>query len=281
MSYSPTQTARYRRCPTKWYLTREGWTPRAVYKNRIAAVAGQAFHAWAEQYYHSGRKEISPLVAQAAFDSGIEELREHGHEIYADDELRQYPAYLEEGIKQYPKNDPIPNIWELLAFEDELGDGSRMDLGGRNQYGTPFCLDFKTTMWCKPDDIQKRLNEYLYSWQCYHYADKYGKKLGEPVKQFHIALVVFRPVFTVVLQTFEIEPEVMEWWRKSADLYWIQMSKMEDWPIKNIPMDVEHHDKWGKCEFYDFCFKYGREESLADAAYIKIDRPKTGGLSPE
>lgn len=279
MSFSPTQTARYRRCPTKWWLTREGWTPRAVYKNRIAAVAGQSFHAWAEQYYRSNRSDTSPLIAQAAFEGGIEELRAHGHELYADDELTSYPALLEQGVKLYPANDPIPKSWELLAFEEELEDGARIDLGGRNANGRPFCLDFKTTMWCKPDDIPNRLNEYAYSWQCYHYADAYGRKLGEPVNQFCIVFIVFRPVFTVVLRTFEIEPEVMEWWQNSAGQYWNEMQALKDEPLNMIPMDVEHYDKWGKCEFYDACFKYGKDPELMDAHYIQIERRKTGGVN--
>ncbi len=279
MSFSPTQTARYCRCPTKWWLTREGWTPQAVYKNRIAAIAGQAFHAWAEQYYRSNRELVSPLVAQAAFDDGIVELQEQGHTIYAEEELVQYPAVLEQGVKLYPKHDPIPKSWELLAFEAELGDGSRLDLGGRNAYGRPFCLDFKTTMWCKPDDVQARLREYLYSWQCYHYAHRYGQHLGEPVTQFQIVFVVFRPVFQVVMQTFEIESEVMEWWLRSASQYWTAMDRLKDEPLVQIPMDVEHYDKWGKCEFYDACFKYGRDPELMKAHYIQIERRKTGGTT--
>lgn len=279
MGFSPTQTARFLQCQTKWGLTREGWVPRAVYKNRIAAIAGQAFHAWAETYYRANREDPGPLVAQAAFDSGVEELRAQGFTIYADTEIATYSGLLLGAVQHYPKHDPIPKTWMLDAFEEELPDGSRIDMGGRTQHGVPFCLDFKSTTWCKPDGIQARLREYEHSWQLHHYAEVYGAKLGEPVRQVHIVLVAFAPEFSATLGTFYLDPELADWWKQSAQSTWQAMQAKVETPLHALPMAAEHGDKWGRCEYYDACFKFGRDPELMQSGYLHIERRKTGGVT--
>src|SRR4029077_15255737 len=142
MIYSPTQTNEFAFCPQARQFYVEGWAPRIADKPMIASWMGVAMGAGLEAYYK--KAIVSPELAGAtSWAQQVATFREAGG-VVEDSDGQAVPGLLAKALAKYPKIDPIPPDWEVLATEYTLEHAgkARIDLLVETSAGVAV-VDFK------------------------------------------------------------------------------------------------------------------------------------------
>ncbi len=298
--YSPTQTDVFAFCPQARQFYKEGWAPRIATKPEIAAWMGVAMGFGLEQYYQArltspNATALSPEQAGAeSWTRSVEAFREAGG-VVEDSDIATIPVLLSKALVKYPKLDPIPTTWRILATEYELTDGSRarLDLVVETEHGVAV-VDFK---WKKElyvksgegkDQARGRtLLEYEHYWNMLQYVwglqqdTQWKGQAKDPA--YYIILGELNPVHAQ-MQRFEVDPRVLKQFEDTAKVLWRSMeredSEMED-PFKGAfnpeghPRgNTTHSNKYGPCKYYDACFTHFLDREAMKTKYVQIERSK-------
>ncbi|NGZ94911.1 MAG: hypothetical protein CV089_02050 [Nitrospira sp. WS110] len=260
----------------KWWMHRAGYVSKYVNQGDLSSSFGDAFHNWGARYYLAGRDPRIPLKPSLdIWESRVQELRDSGRRI--DDEkgfILKAPQLLADATALYAKIDPIPKTWTVSAIEATLAERCRIDIGGTDQWGVPFYWDFKTTGNCRATDENKRRDEFECSWQMLHYAWAYGQAIGKDVHRFWVCYIILGPKLKILCWDYAVDPETLAWWKQSAEYYWTLMEEAEKSGTNlTVPMCAEHFKKFGKCEYFDGCFRLKRDPNLMNQGYIRIEKP--------
>jgi hypothetical protein len=284
MSYSPSQTELFARCPLKWWLQRRrGWTTSYVAKNELAMWMGTAIHDGVAHYFIHNRKptlmEVQTVV-DLKWNAEIANATSNSRILDNEDEKLAIEGLLSRAGKLITEQDPFPLSYKIEHIEGVFDDGSRIDLGGHDNNNIPFFADWKSTKYCQKDDIASRLRDYAFSHQMMQYAWQFSKAINEVTRRYFIAFVVMAPKPLIHLESYELSTEMLDRWHVSAQQWWGQMSmwlelsneKGPDWVTAHIPMSPVHKDGWSRCEMYDACVDYQLDEELMRTKYIQIER---------
>lgn len=288
MTFSPSQTDTFARCPLKWWLMRrQGFEVKYINKGDLARWMGNAIHAGVSAYYIDDRKlsvqgitDVIMVEWKQLLDTAIAQGR-----VIDDEEVK---LEIEGKLRNVaPKliinQDPFPLSWQLKYVEGILAeDGSRIDLGGWDNNNIPFYADYKSTLYCKESDVPFRVGDYAFSHQMMHYAYFFSKAIGEPVRRYFIPYTVMAPKAMISMQQYEIEPQQLDRWYVSAQQWWGEMEmwlglakeKGDDWVTAHIKYSPNHKDGWGRCPMYGACVDFNLDPELMKTQYIQIERGK-------
>ena len=291
--YSPTQTDLFAFCPQARQFYKEGWQPRIADKPQIAAWMGIAMGAGLEVYYNSritgAPPVISPELAGAnSWGASLDVFRRAGG-VVEDADIVAVPGLLAKALGKYPKVDPIPDTWRILATEYELPNSgrARLDLVVETEHGVA-AVDFKwkKELWTKAGESKdqargRTLLEYENYWNMLHYfwglRQEYGKG--------HIKDQAFDPAYYIILgelnpvhaqmQRFEVDPRVLEQWERTAKGLWAEMDANDfEYGAEGIGPrgNTTHENKYGKCKYYDACFTHFLNRETMPLKYVQIER---------
>ncbi len=291
--YSPTQTDVFAFCPQARQFYKEGWTPRIAAKPEIAAWMGVAMGAGLEVYYKgqiNGETTGAEheLAGVQSWEQSVTRFREAGG-VVEDSDIATIPVLLSKALVKYPKVDPIPATWKILATEYELQDGSRarLDLVVETEQGVAV-VDFK---WKKElyvksgegkDQARGRtLLEYENYWNMLHYV--WGLKQSRGVTLPSVTTLPLDPAYYIILgelnpvhtqmQRFEVDPRVLGQWECTADVLWEEMQQTDD-GILSVRGNTTHANKYGPCKYYDACFTHFLDREAMKTKYVQVERSK-------
>lgn len=265
-------------------IRKEGWVPKHAKVKDYAAILGASFAAGVGAYYNF-RKEhvanglivgdmnrtyagtIAMGLARRIMDLQLERLNDRTHDD-PDGYREKMGTRLDKAISRFVAADPIPDAWEIVDIEKEFPEhgNSRADLIIRDDMGLAV-VDFKMKVTLVAAYREKTIDEFNESEQKYHYAMAAGETYGEPVQRFYIGLVVAEP-FRVSLIPQAVNQESLQHWRASRERVWALMHEEEQGHA--VPfMAAVHHDRFGRCPYYDACFTHRLDPSLMTLSYMK------------
>jgi len=285
MIYSPSQTNEFAFCPQARQFYVEGWQNRIAGKPEIAAWMGVAMGAGLEAYYQGRTKALwvlasAELVGATSWAQQVATFREAGG-VVEDSDIASVPGLLAKALAKYPKIDPIPPDWEVLATEYTLEHAgkARIDLLVETSAGVAV-VDFKwkKDLYVKAGETKdqargRTLLEYENYWNMLHYmwglrADSTWSRVKlDPA--YYIILGELSPPH-VTMQRFEVDPRVLEQWEHTAKLLWMEMVGYED---ETLPRgNTTHRNQYGLCKFYNACFTHFLDRERMKTQYVQIER---------
>ena len=295
--YSPSQTTAFMACPTDRELSSiEKYVPIRLTRKEVGGIAGTAFAVGAEQY-HKWLKETEHTIpgegvtkewVMSAGTAAIEELNDYleaGCELSGDlaDFQHSLPGLVMRGVRRYIDKAPIPKLWNLLFVEETIKEAGycRPDLifdlnGALGMADAKFKLRLDSRY--KAQTIQ----EYLTSWQFYHYA--WAAKLVQKRKceTMSLILVTLEP-FEVKIETIPVEEEKMKLWEQSAEMVWMIMNAVDG----NTEPLLDHLNhvgaiypwhtfkffgRFGKESMSDAVLEYNLDPNVMRQGYVIVDR---------
>lgn len=273
--YSPSSTKVFMECPYKWFLKRQqGYESRYYTKRDVAASLGAAFGKAMEVFYNTNQKltveDITTVAQTELLRHHLESkgTREVNDEVYAKKE--EYYNTLPRMIQTYMTSpDKIPADWNVLVMEGLVGDDHEayIDMGGEDELGKPWFLDFKVKSYCAKNQIPWQIKRFAYDWQMLHYAWAYSQKIEKFVDTYYIGMMVATPTPHFVRQVFHLREEHILTWLDTAQWWW---SKMEECERSGYyPMSANHHTQFGPCPYIPMCFEEGGANG-----YVKIEKRK-------
>ena len=259
--FSPSQTAVFKTCPLKWWLQYQvKYVSKKYNQKEIAGAIGTAFSTF-QEFIDGGAKQ-SLERAHTELEEELEKLRSTReimesaipYESTAHDRLDKFAAL-------YISNPIIPSSWEMFDRERSFPEhgNSRIDSAYRTSFDKIGILDFKTRGRLQANQREKARREFGTSNQMYHYCWMATEVYGEDVDQFSILILTLEPKPFIDLWQYRVKPAAMETWIAGRKQDWADMEAIIA-GNRTPSMATEHEDKFGKCQFYDICFKHSFDE---------------------
>jgi len=108
------------------------------------------------------------------------------------------------------------------------------------------------------------------SWQLWDYAYRVSLKYDRPVTHIRTHFVYLTPSPKSVLHEKAITEQAIENWHLGAEVKWAEWHKLHRGLLIEQPMiTINCHNRYGKCEFYDFCWLAEKDEQRAAMLYNK------------
>jgi len=259
--YSPSSTITFQRCPTLWYLQREGWQSNLISSPELAAALGIGFSAGMEHYFRQWGLEgevTGEVVCEAieiAQDTALSRITKRVEQgatldprhLMAKDLI---PKRLEKAILGLYKRNPIPDDWTSFLTEIPLPDGGmgRPDLLVQTDMG-PSVIDFKTKVTVSEWVLRSFREDFETSWQMMHYC-YFGREAGIDIQNFGLILAVIEPLHFYV-DVYTVDEDHLERWYTDALGWWSLMEETEE--IGEAMRVGDHRDKYGLCSLKRLC----------------------------
>lgn len=265
--FSPSQTAVFKECPLAWYFRyRQRYVPRTYSEKEIAGAIGIAFSTFQEFIDEADAEEM----AQEVLRQQIHNLkltrsltdRASGYESTAPERLARF-------IRLYKRTPLIPSAWTLYDRERSFTNfgNCRVDSMYHTSMGEHGVLDYKTRGSLRANQRDKARREFATSNQMFHYCWAGSQVYGKPIDRFSILIVVLDPKPFIDLWQYRVKPSTLEVWAAGRKQDWQDMQDIIDG--KRTPsMAVEHENKYGKCQYYDICFKHGFDEDQVQNDFL-------------
>ncbi len=275
-------------------LHKEGWRPKGIGVPTLAAICGKGialglgvYNNYRKQLEDKGR-QINTLtqderadVTKYAMDVGLrhanDELEdiERGEYIWqstAESYFRTVQDRIGGTIFKYIESDPIKPESRIIAVEHDLGPdygGARIDLVFAEEDERRI-LDYKTAGQYRAQYHEADMEKYRDLFQILHYAWAWEDKYKVKIPQYYICHLVTQG-YRCEMRPYYINPETLMLWYQATSQFWPIMEEIEN-GTRNPWMVAEHSDKWGRCEFYEACFKYRFDEQAMKSRYTKVVR---------
>jgi hypothetical protein len=283
--YSPSQTAKFYKCPILREFEREGWTTREVTSRDYAAAIGQAFAAGVGIYNSLLKNSAVPSdvaslhatvldVATSVLKARIQGWEKLGLTFATGSEQNGlntiYPR-LEKAIKGYLAKPQLPKGWQIVSVEEDLGEEAghaRPDLIIRDEMGLSV-LDYKYRTRLPSEYRVKTLQEFAHTTQMMHYAYFVGQRYNEPITRYYIGLAVGEPRFLFDLVPYPVHEETLKVWYQTTSPIWKLMEETDNG--ERLPsMAAEHSDRFGRCPMYKACFEHHFDPYLMARDYLHV-----------
>ncbi len=263
LSYSPSQTMDYLKCPTFWRF-RKLWSPRSPWTPHmhVGAALSNALAVF----------RLAPT--EEGYASALEAARVKLEQRCEDIDS---PEWSFEGLFKLVEKGFAAAVKKTVAEELETEDviGTETTIGaGRVDYiskvkstGDLMVTDDKVKLQLRADWVNRTLVETEQDWQLWDYAWRVSEYYGQTVKYIRRHLIVLSPRANSFHQTFTLTKEAIEQWFKSAQLWWGDMAQDEEAPITGLEMRTPSCIKPWKCEFFDACHTLFRDESKMGTLY--------------
>lgn len=273
--YSPSSTKIFMECPQKWYLQRQqGYVSLYYTKRDLAVSVGKAFGQAMQVFYETDQQLPSDELGARAQDYFLQDYQESksNREVNDDVYLKkdEYYRALPRMIDTYLQSpDRIPETWNVLVIEGLVGDGHEayIDMGGEDDIGKPWFLDFKVKTYCAKNQMPWQIRKYKYDWQMLHYAWAYSQKIERFVDTYYIGMMVATPTPHFMCEKFQLREDHILTWLDTAQWWWERMEKCEESGV--YPMSANHYTQYGTCQYLPMCFEEGK-----DYGFIQVKTKK-------
>ena len=151
------------------------------------------------------------------------------------------------------------------AFPDH--GNCRVDSMYETSMGEIGVLDFKTRGRIQANQRDKARRDFATSDQMYHYSFAASEEYGTPVTQFSILILTLEPKPWVDLWQYRVKPEYMKIWIAGRRQDWADMDEIKAGNRVPTPASV-HENKFGRCPFYNVCFKHNYVTEHIDQEFI-------------
>jgi hypothetical protein len=282
--YSPSQTAKFCKCPILREFEREGWMQKEVGNRDYAAAIGAGFAAGVGVYNSLiktgalGTDDDTLIavlgVAQSVLRKRIQDWESLGltFSSYQNETgLSTVYTRLEKAIKGYLAKPQLPKGWEIVSVEEDLGEEAghaRPDLIIRDEMGIAV-LDYKYRTRLPAEYRIKTLQEFAHTTQMMHYAYFVAQRYNEPVTRFYIGLAVGEPRFLFDLVPYPVHEETLKIWYQATVPIWRDM-ELTDAGERVPTMAAEHSDRFGRCPMYKACFEHHFDPYLMARDYLHV-----------
>lgn len=282
--YSPSQTAKFCKCPILREFEREGWIQKEVSSRDYAAALGSAFAAGVGVYNSlaKNRALTEPVITlRTCLDVATSVLKQRVHDWEKlgltfstgseQNGLNDIYPRLEKAIKGYLAKPQLPKGWEIVSVEEDLGEEAghaRPDLIIRDEMGLAV-LDYKYRTRLPAEYRVKTLQEFAHTTQMMHYAHFVGQHYQEPISRFYIGLAVGEPRFLFDLVPYPVHEETLKVWYQTTQPVWKLMEET-DAGERPPSMAAEHSDRFGRCPMYKACFESHFDPYLMARDYLHV-----------
>lgn len=265
-AFSPSATEDFLFCPMFRSLRRTGLQGSKLGKMGLAGIFGTAFAAGVGAY-NLARKHgvtIGPSQVSTYVDIAIAVIRQHladadaaglvttGFDVSTRGALESRMLKI---LPFYCANDPIPPQWTVDAVELTMEEGGdcRLDLGLISPMG-PVVVDYKTKITYEDKYLVGDSRSWQDSEQRFHYSHFYGQRVGAPVWQFAICLVIVEPKARIHLLQWPNNDELIaKWYQSRVNHTWPRMEEARNRPVEQQEMAAVHGNKFGPCQFRGHC----------------------------
>jgi hypothetical protein len=280
--YSPSSTKNYLICPRYWSLSKD-WQSKLATKREVGAILGGGFARGMQVWYGELGRDGDPNKAARAglvhVEGELIELAKSGV-CPATDEIKelldQVSGITHAATLKYISKDPIPQDWQILASELEMGEEKcRLDLGVKDNSG-PAIIDFKLKRKLEARYRAKTIEEYRFNPQQLHYCWRWSQVINEPVLRYYIVLVSLQPSFQATIHQYDVPAKTLKFWQESYQEVWSEMSwydpEITEGLLEISPLPANFNScltKFGPCEFQAACHEYHHDPELMAIEYVK------------
>jgi hypothetical protein len=271
--YSPSSTQKWLTCPRLWSLEKE-WRSKLVTKRDVGGILGGGFAQGMQEWYGQRTTEIM-AGARALGYVQVEIAKLEAAGVHPqNDEIAQLlanlPGTVTGAVAKYLAKNPIPQDWQILASELEMGEEKcRLDLGVKDNSG-PAIIDFKVKRKLEARYRAKTIEEYRFNPQQLHYCWRWSQIIQEPVLRYYIVLVSLQPTFQASIHQFDVPPQTLKFWEDSYDIHWMRMEGDADYGRGLPPGNFNNClTRYGPCEFQPACHEYHHDPLLMEVEYVR------------
>jgi hypothetical protein len=257
----------------KWYLRyRLKYQSKWFSQKEIAGAVGTGYSTYHE-HLEEGH-ETAFQLALADYHKSIERLENEGREC-AEKALaykQAAPDRLRKLAELFQRKNPIPSSWEISNREKEFPEHgySRIDFMYRTSTGDLGIGDYKTRGRIQANQIDKTRREFGTSGQLMQYCWMASEVMGEPVDQYSIVITTLEPRPLLEIWQYRIKPGTLETFIAGRKQAWADMEAIIAEERTPYMADV-HENKYGQCESYDICFRYGFDEQLMSDKFVILN----------
>lgn len=267
--FSPSAIKVYSECPIKYELQYlDKVVPKVAGNAFYGLIAGKAFSKGIDTWYKNGHCLGDATIAGTTkLLADIHQFTEAGGQVESET-VEHLVDDIETAIKKFTASDPFA-LWTEIQTEVSLPaeyGNPRLDIIGRNQYGTLSFADIKFKRYLDTKYVDKTVEEYRYDWQFLHYQWAMEQHYKEPINAY-LCLVRLKSAWQAQLFEFVYKPELIRSVGLSAKRWSESINTTID---RGAAIGTTHDTKYGPCPYKEACLKYQWDEILMRDKYITL-----------